>query len=116
MKKKLARMTFKEFFDLARDEETRQLWLEILKEEGFTEEQVNRMKITKAFDLLGSLFATASERYEYALFKALQEKTLTQKDLEGSKEILKSTEKLIQLLKEEEKRLKKLKEKEEKKG
>ena len=43
--KKPEEMTFQEFFDLVRDEELKQQILTLLKKEGFTEKQVNKMKM-----------------------------------------------------------------------
>lgn len=115
MKKPWSDMTFQEFFELAKDEETKQLWLEVLKKDGFTDEQINGMKMMKALDVLTNLFARTTELYEYALFKALEKKTLTPKDIQGSQQVLKSTEELIKLLEEEKQRLIKEKEKRQKK-
>lgn len=72
-KKKSEEMTFREFFDLAKNEETKEKILVFLREKGFTEKQVNEMKMKEVFNLLQDVFIQYKTLIDVSLKKMREE-------------------------------------------
>ena len=72
-KKKSEEMTFREFFDLAENEEAKEQILAFLKEKGFTEKQVNEMRIKEVFNLLQDVLIQYKTLIDVSLKKMREE-------------------------------------------
>lgn len=120
-KKKSSEMTFKEFFEEAKKEgidseeiESTKCWiLNALCTEGFTEEQINDMKMEKVWKFTLDIISVFMDQDMTEIAMALQQRIITPQQLQILNKFLKEfKEKLKNMVEELEEELKKKQKKE----
>ena len=111
MKKKPVEMTFKEFFEKAKEqgidnktiEEIRHFMLDILHREAFTDEQISEMKMEKVWRCVIDSFSMFADRFFTEVGMAAQQQKITPMQLQILKNLRKFFEHQVQELEKEEK-------------
>ena len=111
MKKKPAEMTFKEFFEKAKEqgidnktiEEIRHFMLDILHQEAFTDEQISEMKMEKVWRCVIDSFSMFADQFFTEVGMAAQQQKITPMQLQILKNLRKFFEHQVEELEKEEK-------------
>lgn len=74
MSKKVDNMTFKEFFDLVKNPEMQLSIIKLLKDNGFTEKQIEEMNMEKALNLLADNTTKSLNEFTKNMAKVINEK------------------------------------------
>jgi len=85
MKKKPAEMTFKEFFEKAKEQgidkktivEIKHFMLDILHQEGFTDEQISELKMEKVWDFVIDSLSVFFDQFFTEVGMAAQQRKIT---------------------------------------